>query len=707
MKDKKCGCNEPILCGCEEKIDLLCTFYSGENLDPLPIRKGDDGNKVIKKINDYLRDVIKSVLEDQTVITSVGEGHKIYKGLSSEVKHEIKSILKGEGIVITEQENTITISVDKQWLQSQTEINFQNIGIGESVYVHGNNSENFKRLRSTDDSINISSTSDSIDFKSNVNAITGGQSAGDGIPLFKGVSGDKIVIASVQSNDISITEVDGVITFKLPGSGTGTTNSSDWYLDTNYIRPENWGTSENPKEEIVDVFTAGNPIVKIPKGTLNDPFISYKEYLLKRIYGVGGTGTAPFSKWNPSYPYNTLQILSSFSTSLDLEVIGTLYYFKNGSTLTYTGTRNYALDTGEIFDNIPLTGGKITRSVNISIRGEGSLTRENGFGLIRHKTDKDKTTGTELNLLHIIGEGNGLNFVEGTNAGLYTNATSENGTSQLYNGSVPIKASTQAPVHALIKVEGVNNLYWGAGISGTKVFIRTKTQRGIHLTNKGSLTSSADKLMYQFENSYIGYKKKLYQGLAGMTTEEQDILDTFYYPANGNGKVFYLPHDDYEMFRLDDDCQFRVENLSTEPNGFTNAKGNSVISLGLGANFNHIVSWNDVGGGGALNFVKTTDIGINGLSLNSLYSNQLFYNIFKATVPFNLHISFGNSRLVGKYINSGFNSLVINTVGTISALNNKPMISMEAFATKAAASSAGLIEPMIFKNSTTGEIQQV
>ena len=107
MCDKKnCGCEEPVLCGCDFKVDLLCAFYSGEPLNPLPIRPGDDGNKVIKIINDYLKNVIDNIIEDQTVITSVGEGHEIYKGLSPMFKHEIKSILEGEGILITEQEDT-------------------------------------------------------------------------------------------------------------------------------------------------------------------------------------------------------------------------------------------------------------------------------------------------------------------------------------------------------------------------------------------------------------------------------------------------------------------------------------------------------------------------------------------------------------------------------------------------------------------------
>lgn len=53
-KRKKCSCNEPILKGCSNNQELLCTHYSGLKLEPLNIEPGTNGNEVIKKINDYL-----------------------------------------------------------------------------------------------------------------------------------------------------------------------------------------------------------------------------------------------------------------------------------------------------------------------------------------------------------------------------------------------------------------------------------------------------------------------------------------------------------------------------------------------------------------------------------------------------------------------------------------------------------------------------
>ena len=103
---KNCGCKDAHICGCDIKLDLLCAFYSGKDLEPLGITQGMDGNTVIKIINDFLQQIEL----DPTIITNVGNGVELYKGLSDEYKHEIKTLVQGEGIIITEQDDTITIT---------------------------------------------------------------------------------------------------------------------------------------------------------------------------------------------------------------------------------------------------------------------------------------------------------------------------------------------------------------------------------------------------------------------------------------------------------------------------------------------------------------------------------------------------------------------------------------------------------------------
>ena len=123
-----CGCNEPVVCGCSTKTDLLCTYYSGNTLLPLNIEPGTDGNTVIKIINDYIKNFIDNIEIDPTVIESIGGKIAIYKGLSNSFIHQIKSIQgQPNGGVIVENVETnpnncndkgdyINVKIDENWL---------------------------------------------------------------------------------------------------------------------------------------------------------------------------------------------------------------------------------------------------------------------------------------------------------------------------------------------------------------------------------------------------------------------------------------------------------------------------------------------------------------------------------------------------------------------------------------------------------------
>lgn len=112
-----CGCSEPKLCGCEKKIDLLCAFYSGEDLSPLGINKGMDGNLVIKIINDYISNLNPSD-PSYTIIESVGDGLPIYKGISYEGKQQIKSIYSDNSITLEDVNDTVIAKVSEPWFKN-------------------------------------------------------------------------------------------------------------------------------------------------------------------------------------------------------------------------------------------------------------------------------------------------------------------------------------------------------------------------------------------------------------------------------------------------------------------------------------------------------------------------------------------------------------------------------------------------------------
>ena len=165
--NKGCGCNEQPTtnCGCGEKLDLLCTFYGGDLLMPLNIPKGTDGNTVIKIINDFIRDTLIDIELQSTVIESVGNGAIIYKGLSEDLTHQIKTMLEGSGIKITEQSNTVTISIDPQWIAENIDypvIDGKSVGNGFSIYAGLSNKKIQQKSLKEGSGIKISATDSEI-----------------------------------------------------------------------------------------------------------------------------------------------------------------------------------------------------------------------------------------------------------------------------------------------------------------------------------------------------------------------------------------------------------------------------------------------------------------------------------------------------------------------------------------------------------------
>lgn len=125
-KHKPCGCDKPEICGCKSKVDLLCSFYSGNTLEPLGIEPGTDGNTVIKKINDYLKDLPDSEFEP-TLMDNIGGKIEVYKGQNEgTLIHEFKTIQGSEGVIVEDSQGTsqcdkgefINVRIDKEWIKN-------------------------------------------------------------------------------------------------------------------------------------------------------------------------------------------------------------------------------------------------------------------------------------------------------------------------------------------------------------------------------------------------------------------------------------------------------------------------------------------------------------------------------------------------------------------------------------------------------------
>lgn len=117
-----CGCPEPIEkeCGCVGGTrEFKCTIYTGEPLVNIDVNKGYDGDRVLEQIDkavDQLWDTLDGVTDQ---IDSIGNGTPIYNGLSEDAIHEIKSLSVSEGIELSDEQGTITLSVKKAWLKKE------------------------------------------------------------------------------------------------------------------------------------------------------------------------------------------------------------------------------------------------------------------------------------------------------------------------------------------------------------------------------------------------------------------------------------------------------------------------------------------------------------------------------------------------------------------------------------------------------------
>lgn len=116
---KSCECNQPEFRGCSTKLDLLCTYYSGEDLEPIGIVKGMDGTKVIEKISDYVENILANLDISPTVIENVGNGVKVYKELSPDFIDTFRTLKGTESVEIQEGENEIFFKVNENWIENQ------------------------------------------------------------------------------------------------------------------------------------------------------------------------------------------------------------------------------------------------------------------------------------------------------------------------------------------------------------------------------------------------------------------------------------------------------------------------------------------------------------------------------------------------------------------------------------------------------------
>ena len=584
---------------------------------------------------------------------NIGTGAKLYKGSKIEdadTFQDFRTLKGSESILVDEGTDEITFSVDTTWLD------------GELPTVNY--------------------------------PVIDGKNVGEGMPIYRGLDNKKIKIATLSSDSFIVSEIldpitndpTGEIKINTPGGGS---NSDDYYIDPTFTRPSNWLS----KAESID----GIPTAK---GTLNDPFLTYDEYIRRCVGSVtGSNGNGLFTRVNPENPNRVLQVLSSFETDLPLEVNNTTIYLKNNCTIGYTGNEEYAIDTERLWNAMPKTGGVLNREIYYEVKGEGGIFNKIKAGIINHKTSAASTTTTIKSLLKVTPTLGGLSFFEVPNSATYSPLTDgSNPTPQPFtHAGMQVMGSMQTPTTPLIKIKGRNAIDWGAGFNGTKLFIQTNIQSAIQVEG-GSLISNLDNLSYLINANYIGYERKLYTGLGGMSADEIEVL--------GSKGLFFKPYANRNIFYSKDSSDLKILNLRTLTDQRIEVAVNSIFKV---ENSSAVTcsSFEEIGGGSSVSYIES--IGTSNYLEIAKAEHTSNIDYFVKSNSNDVGVVFPNSNAnTAKIISKNVNTLTIETRGTFSTIKNIPINSrIIGHTDNADAIAQGLIKGMIYFNNTTGAIDVV
>lgn len=557
----------------------------------------------------------------------------------------------------------------------------------------------FKKIKSKDGSTDvITDTDGNIDLSVNFPPfppfpeiptvdypVIESEDVGEGVSLRRNLVSKKIGIRTLKSDSFIITEeIDGSVKINTAGGGS---TSDDYYFDANFIRPSNW----TEKAESIDG-------IKTAQGTLNDPFKTFEEYLRRCIGEAGGSnGFGLYSRVNPKNPNKTLKLLSELNTDKVLEINNSTISSGNFQ-ITYTGSENYAADTERLWDAMPKTGGVLNRGIFWGFSGNGSIVNLYHFGAINHKTSVASTTPLIKCFLNITPE-IVLKITESSGSATYTPMTNADGSPYLHAG-IQVQGSTQAPIRPLLRFDGKNNNTWSAEILGGKLEIISCTQSFIELVNGAEVTSSADSINYLVNSRYIGYEKKLYTGLGGMTSDETELLI-------GRDGLFFKPYAGRKVFNVADGV-LRTERISTISDSRNQIAVDSIFHVGANSTLYVLEKYIDTGGGSAISLISSAGTGATVILNNS---TQTYYmNFFvKGDNTNPVNVIFENSKVnsIDK-IKKNAPTLNVNTVGSWSVVKQIPInTGIASFTNNAAAVAANYITGMTYFNTTENAVSKV
>jgi hypothetical protein len=214
MKNKNCECGGELQidCTCKVRLSTDCITLK-EDLVCSNILKGQTETEVLKQLDAYICQRFES-LENFFTLINIGNGSQIYKGISNIGKKQLRTLLNSNLITLTQGEDTITISVNETNLipfikANQKTYSASNSGTGSSIYkditVAGDNTQlNFRKIKSSNASVNISQGTDDIDITVSAGVVPDGSETkiNAGTNIIKtgtGTTPDPYVISAVNT----------------------------------------------------------------------------------------------------------------------------------------------------------------------------------------------------------------------------------------------------------------------------------------------------------------------------------------------------------------------------------------------------------------------------------------------------------------------------------------------------------------------------
>lgn len=113
--EKPCGCSKPKVCGCEIDLDTKCIKWSGTCAENIPIQSGDHLETIICAIDTIIGNLLDKITD--FIGINVGDGSKVYKGNDIDGFPEFRTLGSTVSVNVTQNEDTITFSVDESWLE--------------------------------------------------------------------------------------------------------------------------------------------------------------------------------------------------------------------------------------------------------------------------------------------------------------------------------------------------------------------------------------------------------------------------------------------------------------------------------------------------------------------------------------------------------------------------------------------------------------